>query len=407
MADILFVHDNFPAQFGQPAYALSQRGHRVMAIAGEKAGSVTGVEVAKFKVVREPAKDLFALARWIEMDLLRGFLAAREAETLRDRGFDPALIVGHPGWGETMFLKDVFPRARSLIYAEYYGGAEGGELGFDPEAGPVNLEARAWTHARNVTWAMPYLEADRILCPTPFQASLLPPALADRVSVIHEGVNTRTHAPAPDAAFTLADGRTFTRDTPLITFVSRKFEPLRGFHTFVRALPAVLDALPTAQVLMIGSEGTGYGADPPPEGWKARYLAEVEGRLDLARVHFTGKLPHEQMVRAVQASSAHVYYTYPYVLSWSLIEAMSCGALVIGSDTAPVRDVIQDGVNGLLGDFFDHNTLAEKIVVACRNPGAFAPLRAAARATVLRDYDLERVCLPAWVRLVEGMIRPA
>jgi glycosyltransferase involved in cell wall biosynthesis len=176
----------------------------------------------------------------------------------------------------------------------------------------------------------------------------------------------------------------------------------------MRALPTLLAGLPSAQVLIIGQEGHGYGFRPaPPEGWKARYLGEVKGRVDLARVHFTGKLPHPQMLTALKASAAHVYYSYPYVLSWSLLEAMAAGALVLASDTAPVRDVIAHGQNGLLGDFFDAEGLARRLITVCNRPEDFQRLRDGARRTALERYDRDTVCLPAWLALVEDELRRA
>lgn len=402
MADILFVHNNFPGQFGQVAYALAQRGHRVKAIASATGGKVRGVEVSTYGATRAPAADIYPLARRIEGDLIRGRAAFEVAVRLQQQGFSPQLIVGHPGWGETLFLRQAFPRARQLIYAEYYQ-SEDGEIGFDPEQGPWTLDDQVRGQSRNISFGTPYLEADRLVCPTPFQAGLLPPALAARTTVVHEGIDTDQLTPAPMARFGLADGRRVGRETPLITFVARKLEPLRGFHTFLRALPQVMSALPHAQVLIIGSEGQGYGFRAPGDGWKARYLAEVEDRLDLSRLHFTGRVTHADLRLALQASSAHVYFTYPYVLSWSLLEAMACGALVIGSDTAPVRDVVQPGVNGLLCDFFDVPGLASLLIDACEHPAQFAPLRLAARRTA-EGYDLQRVCLPAWLGLVDEML---
>jgi glycosyltransferase involved in cell wall biosynthesis len=258
-------------------------------------------------------------------------------------------------------------------------------------------------HAKNATMAMAFGEADRIVAPTPFQAGLLPVAFRSRTAIIHEGVDTDLVRPAPNARLTVA-GRVLDRSKPIITFINRRFEPLRGYHVFMRALPRVLAQVPDAEILLIGSEQPGGYGLPPPKGatWKQLFLDEVKDSLDPSRVHFTGPLPHGEMLAALSLSTAHVYYTYPFVLSWSLLEAMASECLVIASDTAPVRDAIRSGENGLLLDFFDHDALAEALVEACRSPERFAPLRKAARETVIADFNRAR-CSAAWVDLLEGL----
>ena len=405
MADILFVHNNFPGQFGHVAYELTQRGHRCAAIAGPLAGRVTGVMIGKYSEPASPAQGLHPWARRVETDARRAEAALRIGGKLQEQGFNPRLIIGHPAWGETLALRELFPDAPQILHGELYIPTEGGDIGFDPEQGPWTLDDRARGRLVNLTLALPYLEADAIVCPTAYQAASFPAALQSKIRIIHEGIGTDDIRPDPAATFVLPDGRELGRATPLITFVARKLEPFRGYHILMRALPQVLAALPTAEVLIIGAEGRGYGfRSPPPEGWKQQYLDEVKDRLDLSRIHFTGKLPHAQMIRAVQASSAHVYYSYPFVLSWSLLEAMSAGALVVASDTAAVREVVVDGENGLLGDFFDVDGLARRLIAACERPADFQPLREAARRTVVGRYDRARLCLPAWLALVEEML---
>jgi len=300
-----------------------------------------------------------------------------------------------------------FPRrglsARQVAYAEYYYRAHGGDVGFDPEFKAPSLDEKFRVHAKNATMAMVFGEADRIVAPTPFQAGLLPVAFRSRTAIIHEGVDTDLVRPAPNARLTVG-GRVLDRSKPIITFINRRFEPLRGYHVFMRALPRVLAQVPDAEILLIGSEQPGGYGLPPPKGatWKQLFLDEVKDSLDPSRVHFTGPLPHGEMLAALSLSRAHVYYTYPFVLSWSLLEATASECLVIASDTAPVRDAIRSGENGLLFDFFDHDALAEALVEACRSPERFAPLRKAARETVIADFNRAR-CSAAWVDLLEGL----
>lgn len=406
MSDILFIHNNFPGQFGFIAGAMAARGHRCVAIGSKTARNMPGVQTATWNLTRGTTKGIYDPATRSEADLIRGRAAAETAMTLQKRGFDPALIIGHPGWGETVFMGEIFPKAKQILHGEFYYRSEGGDVGFDPEFGELTMEERFRIHAKNATMAIAYADADRIVCPTPFQASVLPKAFQPKISVIHEGVDTDAIGPNPDARFVLADGRELDRSTPVVTFINRRFEPLRGYHVFMRALPRLMAEVPEAQVLLIGHEdGRGYGQEAPKgQTWRDHFLDEVKDRLDLSRLHFTGALPHERMLDALRISSAHVYYTYPFVLSWSLIEALACECLVLGSDSKPVRDAITSGENGLLNDFFDIDALSQAMIDACRRPQDFAPLRKAARESVIARYDRKAVCQPAWLQMVDEVM---
>jgi glycosyltransferase involved in cell wall biosynthesis len=195
--------------------------------------------------------------------------------------------------------------------------------------------------------------------------------------------------------------------TPVVTFINRHLEPLRGFHIFMRALPRLLTTVPDVHVLIIGADRlAGYGPKPPREGvtWKQLMLEELQGQLDGSRVHFVGQLAYDQLMRVLSISRAHVYMTYPFVLSWSLLDAMACECLIIGSDTAPVRDVIRPGKNGLLVDFFDHKALADALTEACVVPDQYEEMRRSARATIVDEFDRKTVCEPAWLSLINEVL---
>jgi glycosyltransferase involved in cell wall biosynthesis len=230
--------------------------------------------------------------------------------------------------------------------------------------------------------------------------------LQSRISVIHEGIDTDIAKPGQATSLKHSSGIELTRETPVVTFVNRRFEPLRGFHTFMRALPRFLAANPTAHAILVGLDDTEvYGWRPKGhKSWKEAMLAEVGDGLDASRVHFTGGVGYESLPRLFAISTAHVYFTYPFVLSWSMLDAMSCGALVVGSDTGPVREVIRNGENGFLVDFFDHAALADKLTEICSNPNGYDHIRRAARETVLAEYDQKAICLPAWLRLVDEVL---
>jgi glycosyltransferase involved in cell wall biosynthesis len=406
MPKVLFIHNGSPGRFAFIARALLQKGWHG-ALINEKTGrDLPGCTTLNWQLSRGTTPGIFEPATRAEADLIRGRAAAECALKLRADGFEPDLIIGHPGWGEMTFLREVFPKARQIQIGEFYYRSHGADVGFDKEFPTGSFDMQIRVHAKNSVMAMGYAEADRIVVPTPFQASLFPTVFKSRIVIIHEGIDVTKARAQPDAQFVLPDGRVLERSKPVVTFVNRFFEPLRGFHIMMRALPRMLAQLPEVNVLMIGSESSqGYGEQPPSgTTWKKLFLAEVGTRLDPSRVHFTGQVSYERLVAAFSVSAAHVYWTYPFILSWSLLDAMACECLVIGSDTAPVRDVIKPDANGLLLDFFDHDALADAVTEACREPHRFMALRRAARQTVLIEYDRASVCEPAWLKLIDETI---
>ncbi len=225
--------------------------------------------------------------------------------------------------------------------------------------------------------------------------------------MIHEGIDTDRIAPRAGAEIRLAKaGLTFRPGDELVSFVARQLEPYRGFHRFLRMLPELQRLRPQAHVVIVGGDGVSYGAPPSQGGsWRQVILQELEGQLDLGRVHFVGQVPHAVLHDLFRVCACHVYLTVPFVLSWSLLEAMACGAVVIGSATPPVMEVIEDGVNGLLVDYFDGDALAGAIARVLADPARHRSLGEAARATVVERFDLQRVCLPAQLSLVDALVR--
>ena len=153
----------------------------------------------------------------------------------------------------------------------------------------------------------------------------------------------------------------------------------------------------------MGGDGVSYGNAPKGDKpWKDIFLDQVAGQIDPARLHFLGRVPYPQFVSLMQISRVHAYLTYPFVLSWSMVEAMAAGALIVGSNTAPVAEMIRHGENGLLIDFFDVAGWSTTLTDALANPARYAHLRTAARQTVVENYDLLSVCLPRMMEFVEG-----
>jgi glycosyltransferase involved in cell wall biosynthesis len=406
---ILFVHQNFPGQFPHLAPALEARGHQVMALTAETNQRPSPVKVMKY---RKPAEVSIEprLSRLYAECSERGLKAALAARQMRDTlGYVPDVIFGHSGWGETLFLREIWPEAKLLVYAELMYRTTGLDTDFDPEFARPALESRISTTARAAHLIQAMVQADAGLSPTEFQAATFPPELRAKITVCHDGVNTDIVRPNPQARLDIP-GTTlsFRPGDEVISFVNRSLEPYRGYHSFMRALPDVLAARPNAHVVIVGDEGQSYGA--PPKGdksWKQIFLDEVRDRLDLNRVHFLGRVPYPTFLSLLQVSRVHAYLTYPFVLSWSLMEAMAAGCHVVASDTAPVREVIRPGANGQLVDFFDIPAWSAKLTEALADPDKFISLRHTARHDIIAHYDLHSHCLPQLIDFVENAGHPA
>lgn len=404
---ILFVHQNFPGQFLHLAPELQRRGHDCLGLTDSQNKRSSVIPVVRYThdaVAVDPAAT--RLGRNYTQMSDRGVTVARAASQLRDkRGYIPDVIIGHSGWGETLFLKEVWPAAKLVVYAEFYYRGQGADVGFDPEFNPPNFDQVMISQGRAAHLGQALLHADAGLSPTEWQANSYPAALRKLIEVIHDGVDTDVMQPNADANFTLPNGTVLRAGDEVLTFVNRNLEPYRGYHIFMRALPAVLVARPHAQVVIVGGDEVSYGAAPKgAKGWKEVILDEVRDRIDPARVHFLGRVPYDQFTTLMQIARVHAYLTYPFVLSWSMLEAMAAGALIVGSRTTPVQEVIDHGKNGLLVDFFDVAGWATLLTDALGNPQNYASLRTQARQTILDKYDLRSRSLPRLVTYIEGQM---
>lgn len=384
---VLFVHNNFPGQFRDLVQGLVARGVPCIGLGQDHSKPLPQVRLARYALPRGTTPGIFNLAVRAEADLIRGRAAFDAAMALKNEGWDPEIIVGHAGWGEMTFLEEVFPAAKQVAFAEFYYHGRGYDVGFDTELQTFDQEAVFRAKAKNAVMTLAYSEAAEIVAPTEFQRDSLPPPFRQRTRVIHEGVDVDAIRPGPAEPFLLDDGRVIAPGTPVITHVNNHMEPLRGLHILARALPRLLAEVPDAQVILIGDPNRRPYGGAAPDGmtWRDACFQGID--YDPARVHFLGRVEHPRMLAALRLGVAHVYYTYPFVLSWSLTEAMASGCNVIGSDTGPVRDAIEDGVNGRLLPFFDVDALSAALIAACRDPQAAAPLRAAARATAEAKFS--------------------
>lgn len=393
----LFVHQNCPGQFKHLAPTLAAEGHEVLFIGQKNKPTPNGVKRLEYEPHRKVTEKIHPYLVGTEAAVLNAQAVARVGFALKEKGFTPDVMIGNPGWGETLFLKDVWPDSPLISLSEFYYNGQGSDVGFDPEfaTGPdAVLRARA----RNSQHLLAIEAADYAYAPTEWQKAQFPRAYHDKIRVIHDGIDVEALQPDPKAQFTLPDGRTLTRDDEVLTYVSRNLEPYRGFHSFMRALPAVLERRPEVQVVIVGGDEVSYGGRPKDGGcWREAMVKEIGPLSD--RVHFTGRIPYADYVGLMQLSSVHLYLTYPFVLSWSMLEAMACGGFVVGSATPPVQEVIEDGRNGWLVDFFDSASMALRLAEALQAREQVTALRAAARDTVVGRYALKD-CLNAQKALI-------
>ncbi|MCM2562542.1 glycosyltransferase [Lutimaribacter sp. EGI FJ00015] len=405
--NILFIHQNFPGQFKHLAPALARAGHNCVALTLRVKEPTTwqGVKVIPYKISRGSGQQVHPWLVDFETKVVRAEACFAVARELRDHGFTPDLIVAHPGWGESMFLRDVWPTARIGLYCELYHRSAWPHMHFDPEFDKGDPDAATLRiRMKNLNNLVHLPLCDMGISPTRFQADTFPPAFRERISVIHDGIHTDQVVPNAEARLELPDGSVVTRDDEVITFVNRNLEPYRGYHVFMRALPRLLKERPGARVLIVGGDEVSYGASPPKgQTWKQIFIDEVRGQIstaDWARVHFLGRIPYDRFISLLQVSRVHVYLTYPFVLSWSLFEAMSAGAAIVASDTGPLHEAIEPGKTGTLVDFFDKEKLVEEVCALLDDADRRAAYGAAARAFVRANYDLETICLPrqmAWI----------
>lgn len=388
---VLFVHNNFPAQFRHIATALRHSGRfRMAAISEQNAGMVEGVDVRRYAKMEGGTVETHSFARRFDHECRRAERVMFQAVKLKSEGFDAELIVAHCGWGETLPLRALFPRARIAVYCEFFYRFEGQDVGFDDDMGRFGVDGLVLIGAKNASTLISLVDANIGISPTPWQKSTFPEEFQSKIHVAHEGVDTDWITPDRAAKFQIPGGPRLDRDDEVITYFTRGYEPTRGFHIFMRALPELMRRRPNAHVVLVGSEDVFYGVRAPNGlGWKEYCLRENLGEIDIMRLHFLGWQPHAALRLLMQISTVHVYLTYPFVLSWSCIEAMSAGCAVVGSDTGPVRDVIVDDENGVLTPFHDVEALAAKIADLAGDAPRRLRLGMRARETARARYDVK------------------
>ncbi|MFT8719082.1 glycosyltransferase family 4 protein [Acetobacter sp.] len=397
----LFVHQNFPGQFLHIVRHLVRSGrHEIVFISENNDNVIPGVRRVLYRSPTPAPEGTHAGAREFALGLSRADAVAQAAMTLKNLGFVPDIIIGHHGWGELLNLQDVFPTSPVLGYFEFFYHSNGLDVGFDPEF-PAMPEMLPRIRAKNAINLQALNNPGWGQTPTLFQRNTYPSWALDRISVLREGVNLDLCCPDKKAArqSLTVNGVTISPKERLVTYVSRDLEPYRGFHVFMRALPRILKECPQARIVMVGGDGVSYGARLAHTTWRQHMLSELEGQLDLDRVHFVGKVSYDDFRALLKRSDAHVYLTYPFVASWSLREAMAMGCALVGSDTDPVREFLEDGRTGLLVPFIEPDRIAEGVLTLLENRKLAQSLREAARAEAERT-----LCLNDYLARYEDLI---
>ncbi len=399
--DYLFLHTGFPNQWQSLAADLARDpGNRVVMATAAAHARVPGVETLPLRPARDVSRRTHHYARGLEMAVLNGQAVWRALAPLKGEGFRPAVIGAHAGWGTGLFAREQFPEARLLGYFEWFYDGHGPTTAAVNDR-PPSEDDRLFLRMKNAPIVQDMVNADAGLTPTRFQQQQFPALFRPRLSVIHDGIDTERFAPGDGGALSLP-GHDLADAREILTYVGRGMEPMRGFPQLMRALSLLQPRRPGLHAVIIGGEPVVYGRHlPDGRTWREKMLAELP--LDTARLHFTGPLDYPAYRRCVQAGDVHVYLSRPYVLSWSLLESMSMGALVVGSDTAPVREVLRHRENGLLAAMDDPVALAGCIEEALENRDRLAPLRQAARESIVSNYALPD-CLARRRRLLARLI---
>lgn len=371
---ILFIHQSFPGQFGALAQSLAEEGHRVFALALNPQKKIPGVTTIRYLPPRQQESEKWPfLLRDMDAKLIRAEGAHVAMKSLKEHGLKPDVIYAHPGWGESLFVKNVWPKARYVVYAEWFYNLEGQEVNFDPEAPKLTEEEELRLAFKNMPFLQALSECDMAIAPTEWQKSRFPEWAQKKIQVVHEGLNLRElEKVRPRALGIPSQGLKLRKGMPIVTYCARHLEPVRGFNYFMRAVPEILSRNRDAHVIVMGQDAgvgnRGYGRqNPTGKSWRKTMEKELGDRLDLKRIHFLGMLDRKLYQAVLKLSACHIYLTIPFILSWSYLEAAALGLPIVASNTAPVREFDNlDGVN--LVEFTDVEGIASRALLHLENP---------------------------------------
>ncbi len=384
---ILYVHKNYPAQFGHVAARfVRDHGYQCTFVTNQPAGESAGVRRLHYDPVGGAKASTHYFARSFENAIAHshGVYEACKAEA----GLKPDLIVAHSGFGSTLFLRELFD-CPIINYFEYFYHPHNSDLDFRPDFPPLDKDVLR-SYARNATILLDLENCNAGYCPTNWQRSLFPENVADKLQVIFDGIDTEFWAPRENIARTV-QGRTIDSETRIVTYVSRGFESMRGFDIFMQVAKRVYREMPNVIFVVVGSERTAYGGDEKhiqASSFFKHVLAQ--DNYDLSKFIFTGHLPPQSLAEILAMGDMHIYLTVPFVLSWSLFNSLSCGCTVVASNTPPVQELIEHEQTGLLADFYDVDTLAQHAMRVLRDPSGHRHFGEAGRRLICEKYTTEQ-----------------
>lgn len=384
---ILFVHKSFPAQFKFLVSALALNPNNVVIFITEDAETeIRGVNKLVYDASKPISENYNPYSLNFDLAINQGIHVAAKAMALKERGIIPDVIIGFSGWGCSMFIKDVFPDVPFVCYCEWYLNPQGGVFDFDGEK--LSIDARAKLRCDNAHVLTTLSLCDAGISPTNWQKQQFPKEYQNKIEVIPDGVDIDLFSPDENVKFKIngADLE-LTKKDEVITYAARGLEPCRGYPEFMKAVAILQKKRPNAHFVIAGQNEYFYSYKKSDEE-KSKEVLETMFDINMDKVYFVGKLPYKEYAKLLQVSTVHVYLTYPFVLSWSFLDAMSTGCCIVASKTAPVQEVMQDNYNGLLVDFFDVNKLVDKIEYAIDNQNKMSEIRENARKTILEKYDL-------------------
>ncbi len=397
---ILFIHKNYPAQFGRLAHWLDAQGWEVTFATARNDVQSDRLNLVNFQTHREPSEKTHHYLIGTERAVLAGQGLVRTAVSLRDKGYKPDIVVAHSGWGVGFFVKDVWPKAKYVQYAEwYYSFPHADQTPYFASQNP--MEERAKARIRNAPFWLDFSAADATVCPTYYQASRFPVKVQDQITVLNDGFDTKAHRPAPrDPVFLAAQG--IPPEAKLVTYIARGMEPTRGFPEVMKAITALQKQRDDVHAVVIADDRVAYGPKTDGASWKERMLESLDP--DLTRIHFAGLVPRASMIKYLQASDAHLYLSAPFVLSWSFIEAMACAAPVVAARSAPVEEFMIHGESGLLVDPFATDHVVRALQDMLDFPEVATRMGAAARKEIVEKYDGEAVIFPRAARFFGDLL---
>lgn len=397
---ILFIHKNFPAQFGGVALWLAEQGWDVTFATSRAGVTARDIRIVHFEDHRPPSPQTHHYLQGAEQAVISGQALVRTAQQLKSQGYRPDIVVAHSGWGVGTFVKDVWPDTKFVQYAEWYYSYPPVDR-TSPAAPGHEMEERARSRARNAPFWLDFSAADATICPTRYQASRFPQKIRHLITVLSDGFDTVLHRPGPrDDAMLEEQG--IPKDARIVTYIARGMEPMRGFHHLMKTIERVQKTRLDVHFVIIAEDRVAYGSATAGPTWKERMLAECD--LTLSRVHFLGRVPRHTMIRWLQATDTHLYLSAPFILSWSFVDAMACAAPIIAARSEPVAEFMTDAHSGVLVDPADTACVAQAIETLVDAPERAHLLGRNAREEIVAHYDAEKMIFPRHLRFYADLV---